>query len=892
MPSIWIISIDECARKHHFIQNSELETDKLRDFAAQLDFNRTNAELINSISMGQQTKNPILNNTQLFKNLPSSYGNHRNGNIFFIDNKNLANIMQNRQQLDLISNQINSALSMTDYQHQQQHQYRQTIPQSNYYLSSNSMFFLSSNSMKITAKTTATTQMPVSVNMTRNSSNNLENRNIIECCDFNISYWFKEDNYQSLFFQIFLPILVISRWLISSDSLDSTQRTFLLILSIANSLDSIDLYSYLSFETIYKNKHLVYSILLMVSISLLQFVFLPNLRASKNKSNMENSSTCTEEKEYYEKDVANGNLENNISSNPNDFVGFNQNGDEILDEIDEENLNALRIKLKNSKLSLFNRGFDFSNVSKIALPELQQQQFQHNLNNQQLANNLYQQQQHQNQSYPYNKFDLNPFTAQRNNQLTNGLNRGKANGSKMICDDFFSNWFFCCYGQKDPQFFFLLAEILINECLFLAFRIFLLTKIEFDTILNQRPLILFFMLKNVLFILNQIYRVYSKSTKIKKRKLMERYQNFILANCSNNNFNNQHPFINFNSGNLNHNILLSSPNPKESNLANYNPKFLSPSALNANQNCKGNFSPLHINNNNNNNKKSAAIVAAAAAGGHVPIVAASASQFYFNEQQLSPNNPYRFAQLYSQDRTDVATTANTPDQPQIYTNSLNNTGNKTNSNLNTPSIAPKPQMSSLNSPNSAYIRDSNTVNFYSPYSQPQQSQNAFNNNNNYINNNTNNLNKLNEYQHKSSLSTLLSESLLELMDREYEANNENNNNSNNNNNRLQANLNFVAQKAASIQLNQMQAQAAVATSAAATTIQNKPGKAFYGLPIKSPSQFMMNDLNSPNGSNNTNTNNNNNNNHSKNNHNPCYVRNNVNINHNSSNKPVNKGVKI
>lgn len=62
----------------------------------------------------------------------------------------------------------------------------------------------------------------------------------VECCDVKISYWFQEDNFQHLFFQILMLVLITSRWLITRAELKLNQRSLILVVSVATAVDTLD----------------------------------------------------------------------------------------------------------------------------------------------------------------------------------------------------------------------------------------------------------------------------------------------------------------------------------------------------------------------------------------------------------------------------------------------------------------------------------------------------------------------------------------------------------------------------------------------------------------------------------------------------------------------------
>ena len=102
---------------------------------------------------------------------------------------------------------------------------------------------------------------------------NQNNKGVFECCDIEISYFFQEDSWHRLFMQSLLVILVTSRWLITKPSLVISERNIVLIIAIATFSDTLDLSSYLNLQIVYQNNYCLYSTLLIISLSLLKFVF-------------------------------------------------------------------------------------------------------------------------------------------------------------------------------------------------------------------------------------------------------------------------------------------------------------------------------------------------------------------------------------------------------------------------------------------------------------------------------------------------------------------------------------------------------------------------------------------------------------------------------------------
>lgn len=87
----------------------------------------------------------------------------------------------------------------------------------------------------------------------------------------------------------------------------------------------------------------------------------------------------------------------------------------------------------------------------------------------------------------------------------------------------------CCVQQRDPLLFILLASIFLHDGSYLTFRIFALTKLGLEAVLLDRPLLIFFLAKNVLIICTQIYKVYSASGERRERRIVESYRELMMA---------------------------------------------------------------------------------------------------------------------------------------------------------------------------------------------------------------------------------------------------------------------------------------------------------------------------------------------------------------------------
>lgn len=87
----------------------------------------------------------------------------------------------------------------------------------------------------------------------------------------------------------------------------------------------------------------------------------------------------------------------------------------------------------------------------------------------------------------------------------------------------------CCLHQRDPLLFILLASIFLHDGSYLTFRVFALTKLGLEVILLDRPLLVFFLAKNVLIICTQIYKVYAASGERRERRIVESYRELMMA---------------------------------------------------------------------------------------------------------------------------------------------------------------------------------------------------------------------------------------------------------------------------------------------------------------------------------------------------------------------------
>lgn len=195
----------------------------------------------------------------------------------------------------------------------------------------------------------------------------------IDCCQFDLTYWFKEDQYQQLFFQLLMLILIVSRWTITTDvQLNPTHRTFILILSVANALDTLDLATYINLELIYQNTQLTYSLLLIVSLSLVQFMFLPSVKDTSSNEDILSSN-------FFDEAVDDDDYDDEDKFRVNNYEDLILDRMRRLEERSSDpdvKKKELKFKLKNPRLSIFNRQYNLNSKKMEASEIIGQQQDQ------------------------------------------------------------------------------------------------------------------------------------------------------------------------------------------------------------------------------------------------------------------------------------------------------------------------------------------------------------------------------------------------------------------------------------------------------------------------------------------------------------------------------------
>lgn len=311
----------------------------------------------------------------------------------------------------------------------------------------------------------------------------------VDCCDVRISYWFREDFFQNLFFQTLMLILCVSRWLITRTELNLNQRSLILVISVATAADTLDFFGYLGMQMVYTSWHLLYSVLLIVSLSLIQFVFLhvdDDCLSSGHAFTSGNHTVPTKTGNSLENDAESGRdvmMMNDDETCKNDKMGGG----------------GCPIKKKQTKFALFNRQYEFLKRHLKAEESLRR----FNGNN--------------------DGPNLNRFGHHLAFQIQSSKTR-KSALSQCLCSSFC-----CCLQHRDPLLFILLASIFLHDGSYLTFRLFALTKLGFEVVLLDRPLLLFFLAKNVLIISTQIYKVYAASGERRERRIMESYRELMMA---------------------------------------------------------------------------------------------------------------------------------------------------------------------------------------------------------------------------------------------------------------------------------------------------------------------------------------------------------------------------
>jgi hypothetical protein len=118
---------------------------------------------------------------------------------------------------------------------------------------------------------------PSSTQLEIPNQSNMSDPEAFECCDISLNYWFHEQylNLESgVLFQIFLVIVMISRFLTTTVHVNVNQRFLILVMTSMACIDMIEFFSIVRMEEVYENISLVYVVLVVVSFSVIQFLFL------------------------------------------------------------------------------------------------------------------------------------------------------------------------------------------------------------------------------------------------------------------------------------------------------------------------------------------------------------------------------------------------------------------------------------------------------------------------------------------------------------------------------------------------------------------------------------------------------------------------------------------
>jgi hypothetical protein len=434
----------------------------------------------------------------------------------------------------------------------------------------------------------------------------------VDCCDVKISYWYQEDSIQNLLIQSLMLILITSRWLITRAELNLNQRSLILVISIATGADTIDFFSYLNLELVYQNDYLLYSTLLILSLSLLQFVFLhveDSLNLTSNTSNLTGSNS-------------NFSISNSVNNSTN------EDSADIIKGKNSKSKKPRNVPFFYKQYLLFKNHLKPSstNSSSSNSPLKKKIETKDVETNDPKNSNAVQKTDRK--LIKINLPTYNRVKKQNNHHaIVNGFPLHKNSATKYFC-----YLFCCCIEQKDPLFFILLAGLFLHDGSYLTFRIFILSKLGWETTLNQSPSLVFFMVKNLFVIATQIYKVYTVTSERRQRKFYENYRDFVFATQQDN-------------------YAAAVAAAKQN--ANSN--------SNNNNNKNNNISNSTNNLNNlNNYQQNFNVALAAATGGQVPLVPINSfptypypNQHLFLNQHLyqpATSNPYRFAQLYTDAR--------------------------------------------------------------------------------------------------------------------------------------------------------------------------------------------------------------------------------------------------
>ena len=304
----------------------------------------------------------------------------------------------------------------------------------------------------------------------------------IECCEVKIDYWFQEDIWQQLFGQLLLIILITSRWLITRSGLTVNQRSLILVISVATAADTLNFFCYLNLEIVYRNKYLLYSALLIISLSLLQFVFL-HVEDSLNvigKNNNYNQNKITNN--------ANNNNNNNMNSNNIYSNNINSSTSQLDETVNEEYRDNAIMNTGNNKYPLFFK------------------------------------------KYPYMK---QPVYGGGVGSTPNGQPQFNSTLASIVC---------CCFEQQDPLFFILLAGLFLHDGSYLTFRIFIVSKLGWTQTNDLDPTFSFFLIKNIIIIVTQVYKVYCVTRDRRNRRYYDEYRTLMMANQQNQHTTNPYRF--------------------------------------------------------------------------------------------------------------------------------------------------------------------------------------------------------------------------------------------------------------------------------------------------------------------------------------------------------------
>jgi hypothetical protein len=640
VPSLWIINIDEANRKNKFVQVAEHQEGRIKDYVLSLEMininsgsgsnksggGGSNGAMVGTVEARMAKASISSNQPQATSSSSSTLYSLLNSNASTFAQQNISTFkpMLRSLLLNLTENAVAMALSAPLPPNLRMNN---SLSSSHLTGGATAAMLKGSPPLSFGSASTKINGAARSLEASGPKSSKLLASGM-ECCDVQVSYMFQEDLCGRLFVQGLLLILVVSRWLITRADLTLNQRTLILILSIATVADILNFFSYLNLELVYRNKYLLYSALLIITFSLVQFVFL-HVEETLNLSGPPTPTFSMQTNIGAVGGAGSGgtssgsNSTNNITSD--DDLDAIVNNKSTRDHAAAAAAAAAAASQMHKKFPLIYKHYQFLKKHLKAESGVGARM----------------------NDYGHNKAIPIPFSqlllkASSRGMMSKNLNSGEGSARRSRLAHF-CYVVFCCAEPKDPLFFILLAGLFLHDGSYLSFRIFILSKIGWESAFSQESTLVFFMIKNIFIIVTQIYRVYTITNERRQRKFFDNYRDLIFATQQetlNNNMTaaNMQGAAGAASASALHNAPshLISPTSSTQNL-NLNQTTLAPNS----------FYPTHSYMPNTTN---AAVIAAAATNGQVPLVplgsfAPQAQPSYFYPSATS--NPYRFAQIYA-----------------------------------------------------------------------------------------------------------------------------------------------------------------------------------------------------------------------------------------------------